>query len=127
MCGPVLKDVQFAKEHGIEAQIKVRDTGFPSYSSHRKKYRKAHMIRARLDPEGHAARANRRNNAETGNHAFKAILGDQIYSKNAQAQRCEILCMSIAYNLTRLVLLEVERAVEADFDGGVQHLQGAPL
>lgn len=35
--------------------------------------------------------------------------------------------MCIAYNLTRLVLLEVERAVEADFDGGVQHLQGAPL
>jgi hypothetical protein len=31
-----------------------------------------------LDPKGFAAKANRRNNAETGNHAFKAILGDQI-------------------------------------------------
>jgi hypothetical protein len=35
------------------------------------------------DPDGHAAGANRRNDAETGNHAFKAILGDQLYSKNA--------------------------------------------
>ncbi len=43
---------QFAKQHGIEAQIKVRDTGFPSYSHSGKKYRKAHMLAARLDPEG---------------------------------------------------------------------------
>lgn len=108
---------RFAKEHGIEAQVKFRDTGFPSRSSHRKKYRKAHILAARLD-KGFAAKANRRSNAETGNHAFKAILGDQVYSKNPQAQRCEILCMCIAYNLTRLVLLEVERGAEADFLGG---------
>jgi hypothetical protein len=113
---------QFAKQHNIEAQVKVRDTGFPSYSHSGKKYRKAHMLSARLDPEGFAAKANRRNNAETGNHAFKAILGDQIYSKSAQAQRCEILCMCIAYNLTRLVYLEVERATEFDFVGGAELL-----
>ena len=113
---------QFAKQHGIEAQIKVRDTGFPSYSHSGKKYRKAHMLAARLDPEGFAAKANRRNNAETGNHAFKAVLGDQIYSKSAQAQRCEILCMCIAYNLTRLVLLEVERQTALDFAGGLERL-----
>jgi hypothetical protein len=122
---------EFAKQHGIDAQVKVRDTGFPSYSHSGKKYRKAHMLAARLDPEGFAAKANRRNNAETGNHAFKAILGDQIYSKSAQAQRCEILCMCIAYNLTRVVLLEAERDVEADFQGGAWRLdeaaqQGAP-
>lgn len=63
-----------------------------------------------------------RNNAETGNHAFKAILGDQIYSKSAQAQRCEILCMCIAYNLTRLVLLEAERGVAVDYTEGVARL-----
>ncbi len=113
---------QFAKQHGIEAQVKVRDTGFPSYSHSGKKYRKAHMLAARLDPEGFAAKANRRNNAETGNHAFKAILGDQIYSKSAQAQRCEILCMCIAYNLTRLVLLEQDRSIEAEFSGGLPSL-----
>jgi hypothetical protein len=115
---------QYAKEHGIDAQIKVRNTPIPSYSHHGKKYRKAHMLRARLDPEGFAARANRRNNAETGNHAFKAILGDQVYSKNEVAQRSEILCMAIAYNLTRLVLLEVDRGLEADFSSGSERLPG---
>lgn len=113
---------EFAKLHGIEAQIKVRDTGIPTHSHRGKKYRKQHMLAARLDPEGFAAKANRRNNAETGNHAFKAILGDQIYSKSAQAQRCEILCMCIAYNLTRLVLLEVEQGSEIDFLGGIPAL-----
>ncbi len=112
---------RYAREHGIDAQIKVRNTPIPSYSNHRKKYRKAHMLAARLDPQGFE-KANRRNNAETGNHAFKVILGDQIYSKSAQAQRCEILCMCIAYNLTRLVLVEQERATEADFTGGITHL-----
>ena len=77
---------------------------------------------SRIDPKGYAAKANRRNNAETGNHAFKAILGDQIYSRDPIAQRNEILCMCIAYNLTRLVYLEVERGVEVGFEGGVQVL-----
>ncbi|MGI0148790.1 MAG: hypothetical protein ACREDF_04575 [Thermoplasmata archaeon] len=90
------------------------------------KVRKAHMLAARLDPEGFAEKANRRNNAETGNHAFKAILGDQIYSKSAQAQRCEILCMCIAYNLTRLTLLEVKRGIEIDFQGGADLLAKTP-
>jgi hypothetical protein len=114
---------RYAREHGIDAQIKIRNTPFPSYSHSGKKYRKAHMIAARLDPEGFAAKANRRNNAETGNHAFKAILGDQIYSKSAQAQRNEILCMCIAYNLTRLVFAELTTATVADFTGGVQALR----
>lgn len=113
---------RYAREHGIDAQIKFRDTGFPSYSHSGKKYRKAHMLNARLDPQGFAAKANRRNNAETGNHAFKAILGDQIYSKTAQAQRAEILCMCIAYNLTRLVLLEQERQTDISFMEGVRVL-----
>ena len=81
------------------------------------------MLNARLDPKGFAAKANRRNNAETGNHAFKAILGDQIYSKSAQAQRCEILCMCIAYNLTRLVLFEAEHEREVDFQEGTSRLR----
>ena len=113
---------QYAKEHGIDAQIKVRGGPISTYSHAGKKFRKRHMLAARLDPEGFAAKANRRNNAETGNHAFKAILGDQIYSKNPTAQRSEILCMCIAYNLTRLVLLESERGVEADFSGRVERL-----
>ncbi|MHB8633033.1 MAG: transposase [Thermoplasmatota archaeon] len=117
---------RYAREHGIDAQIKVRNTPFPSYSSRAKKYRKAHMLGARLDPTGFAAKANRRNNAETGNHAFKAILGDQIYSKSAQAQRCEILCMCIAYNLTRLVLVEETTGRKVDFAAGLGRLSSAP-
>ena len=115
---------QFAKQHGIEAQVKVGDMGFRSNSHSGKKYRIAHMLAAGLGPEGFAAKANGRNHAETGNHAFKAILGDQIYSKSAQAQRCEILCMCIAYNLTRLVLLEVERQAALDFAGGLNDSPG---
>jgi hypothetical protein len=40
---------------------------------------------SRIDPEGFAAKANRRNNAETGNYAFEAVLRDQIYSKHPLA------------------------------------------
>lgn len=79
-------------------------------------------MESQLDPEGYAAKANRRNNAETGNHAFKAFLGDQIFSKDPTAQRNEVLCMCIAYNLTRLVLLEAERGHDVDFAGGVTRL-----
>jgi hypothetical protein len=52
-------------------------------------------------------------------------VGDQIYSKDARAQRNEILCMALAYNLTRLVYLEVERGVEVDFAEGARHLAAA--
>lgn len=39
------------------------------------------------------------------------------------AQRREILCMAIAYNLTRLALLEGERDVQADFAERLEPLQ----
>jgi hypothetical protein len=97
----------------------------PTYSHAGKKFRKAKMLESRVyDRRGYAVKANRRNNAEAGNHAFKAILGDQIFSKGAVAQRNEILCMCIAYNLTRLVYLELEQGVEADFAEGVERLAG---
>ncbi|MCA1810704.1 MAG: hypothetical protein LC623_01680 [Halobacteriales archaeon] len=111
--------------HKIESQIKVKENANPGRSSARKKAYKRRVERAQLDPEGFAARADRRNNAETGNHAFKAIVGDQIYSKDARAQRNEILCMALAYNLTRLVYLEVERGIEVDFAEGARHLAAA--
>ena len=107
----------------MQAQVKYRDTAPATYSYHAKKYRKQHMERARFGPEGFAARANRRNNAETGNHAIKAVLGDQIYSKDPLAQRVEILCMCVAWNLMRLVYLEVERGIKVSFAGGVQVLR----
>lgn len=116
----------YAAQHGIDSQIKVKANANPHYSSGRKRAFKRRIEESRLDPEGFAARANRRNNAETGNHAFKAILGDQIYSKKAEAQRSEILCMCIAYNLTRLVYLELEQGIEADFTGGVEILRREP-
>jgi hypothetical protein len=113
-------------EHGIDPQIKLKANANPQYSHARKKAYKRTVEGARLDPEGYAAKANRRNNAETGNHAFKAILGDQVYCKGATAQRNEILSMCIAYNLTRLVYLAVERGIEPDFAAGVQHLASQP-
>lgn len=116
---------QYAREHGIDPQIKIRRTPRGGRLSHRTRFRKRVAERARLDPFGYAARANRRNNAETGNHAFKAILGDQIYSLNATAQRNEILCMAIAYNLTRLVYLELHRGTKVDFAAGADGLAKA--
>lgn len=70
-------------------------------------------------------KANRRSNAETGNRAFKAFLGDQIYSTHPVAQRNDILCMAIAYNITRLVVLGVDQGVDVSFVGGAQALAEA--
>lgn len=77
-------------------------------------------------PEGYAAEANRSNNADVGNHASRAIPGDQIYSRDATAQRTEILCVCIAHNLTRLGYVEVEPGIEASFEAGVQVLSRLP-
>lgn len=117
---------RYARERGIDAQIKIRRGHDPTKSYHGNKFRKRQVEAQRVDPEGFAARANRRNNAETGNHAFKAILGDQIYSKKPVGQRNEILCMCIAYNLTRLVYLGVERGIDVGFSEGAQALSRAP-
>lgn len=123
---------RYAKAHGLDAQVKIRRTPVPTYSHAGKKYRKAKLLESRIiDRRGYALRANRRNNAETGNHAFKAIVGSEIYSRgklNSDGSRdftsrqSEVLCMCIAYNLTRLVYLEVEQGIEADFAQGVSRL-----
>ena len=113
----------YAASQGIESQVKVKANANPTYSNAKKKDYKRRVEASRIDPEGFAAKANRRNNAETGNHAFKAILGDQIYSREALAQEVEILCMAIAYNLTRLVFLEVEQGIKVSFAGGAQVLR----
>lgn len=113
---------QYAKARGIDAQMKTRRTPRGGRLSHRSPARKRAIESALVDPLGYAAKANRRNNAETGNHAFKAILGDQIYSKNATAQRNEILCMALAYNLTRLVYLEQDGGVRVEFASGLRSI-----
>ncbi|MES2156091.1 MAG: transposase [bacterium] len=114
---------EYARRHGIEPQIKLKANAAPSrQTGARAKAYRAYVHQSRIDPEGYAARANRRSNAETGNRAFKAFLGDQIYSSNPTAQRNEILCMAIAYNLTRLVVLSVEHGIEINFVGGAQSL-----
>ena len=41
---------RYAKEHSIDARIKVRRGPIPSYCHHGKKYRKAHMIDAASTP-----------------------------------------------------------------------------
>jgi hypothetical protein len=117
---------EYAARHGIEPQIKLKKnaTTTGGRGTQTKAYRRA-VMESQLDPEGYAAKANRRNNAETGNHAFKAFLGDQIFSKDPTAQRNEVLCMCIAYNLARLVYLGAEQGIQIQFAGGVQVLAEA--
>ncbi|HLF15867.1 MAG TPA: transposase [Candidatus Thermoplasmatota archaeon] len=115
----------YARRHGIDPQIKFKRNTNPTRSNLKKRAFKRTFEESRIDPEGYAAKANRRNNAETGNHAFKAILGDQIYSKTATAQRNEILCMCIAYNLTRLIYLGLDQGIEVGFAAGAQVLARA--
>ncbi|MEA3143754.1 MAG: hypothetical protein QOG31_1078 [Thermoplasmata archaeon] len=117
---------EYLARHDMDAQFKVKRNANPTRSYASKKAYKRRVEESRLDPEGFAAKANRRNNAETGNHAFKAILGDQIYSKDPLAQQVEILCMAIAYNLMRLVYLEVEQGIQVSFAGGAQVLREQP-
>jgi hypothetical protein len=80
------------------------------------------------DPRGFARRAYRRENAEGGNHAYKSFLGDQLYSKVSKrdpdgvAQRNETLCMTIAYNLNRLVLLGIDQGIQIQFAGGAKRV-----
>jgi hypothetical protein len=126
----------YAARHGIDAQIKFKANTNPTAHQTNIRAFKGKYLESLIDRKGYAARANRRNNAETGNHAFKAILGDQVFSKgpgdpekakkaDGAAQRNEILCMAIAYNLTRLVYLGLERGLEVDFKGGAEVLKGA--
>lgn len=73
-----------------------------------------------------ARRTSRRANAEAGNRAFKTLIGDQVYSLNDVAQRNEVLCMCIAYNLMRLVYWELEQGKTAHFGRGAKILAQAP-
>ncbi|MEA3191083.1 MAG: hypothetical protein QOD77_1665 [Thermoplasmata archaeon] len=132
---------QYADYHGIEAHIKIRDTGIPTNSDHSKKYRKAAMLGSIMDPEGHEAKANLRNNAETGNAAFKARLGDEIYckgrrrdgKKDATALQVEVGCMVLAWNIQRLIHMEERHpptedrpGVVVDFTEGAERLRSRP-
>lgn len=117
---------EYARQHGIEPQIKLKANANPGPSSRENSAYKRTVHQARVDPKGYAAKANRRSNAEAGNHAFKAFLGDQIYSRDPTAQINEILCMCIAYNLARLVLLSMDQQVAIDFTDGAKVLAGTP-
>jgi hypothetical protein len=117
---------EYAARHGIEPQIKLKKNASTfGGRGHRNKAYRAYVHESRIDPDAYAAKANRRSNAETGNRAFKAFLGDQIYSTHPVAQRNEILCMAIAYNITRLVVLGIDQGVDVSFAGGAQALAEA--
>lgn len=116
---------EYLDRHGIDAQIKLKANANPTNRSAKNRAYKRTVEAARIDPDGYAAKANRRSNAEAGNHAFKAFLGDAIYSRDPIAQRNEILCMCIAYNLARLVYLGLDQTIEIQFAGGAQVLAGA--
>lgn len=117
---------EYARQKDIDVQIKLKRNANPVRSSVKNKAFKRVVEEARLDPEGYRAKSNRRSNAESGNHAFKAYLGDQVYSKNPVSQRNEVLCMAIAYNLARLVYLSLAEGVEIRFQRGAEVLAQAP-
>lgn len=50
-------------------------------------------------------------------------LGGQLQSRGFTAERNEILCRAIAYNLARLVYLGLDRGIEIDFAGGADVLR----
>ena len=116
---------EYARSHGIEPQIKLKANANPGRATAKNRAYKRTVEGARLDPEGYAAKANRRSNAEAGNHAFKSFLGDQIYSRDPEAQINEVLCMCIAYNLARLAYLSLDQGVEIEFAGGAHELAKA--
>jgi hypothetical protein len=125
----------YAKRNGIEPQMKFKANANPTQSHARKKAYKRTYEAMRLDPKGYAAKANRRNNAETGNHAFKAILGSEVYNRghlnddgtrDFTSRANEVLCMALAYNLTRLVFLELHQGIQIDFAPGAMVLAAAP-
>jgi transposase len=115
---------EYARRHGIEAQVKLKRNANPNHYARNRAY-KTVVNRALADPATYAAKANRRNNAEAGNHAFKAFLGDQVYSRNPEARRNEIVCMAIAHNLARLIAAHLREGVEIDFTGGARILATA--
>ena len=126
---------RYAASQGIDPQVKFKDNANPTKSNWRKRAYKQTFEASTLDPLGYAAKANRRNNAETGNHALKAFLGSEVFNRGHlnpktgkvefHARRNEILCMAIAYNLARLVYLGLDRGIEPDFAEGAAVLQRA--
>lgn len=107
---------QWAKERGIDAQFKIRKGPYATPSDSTRKYRVAKIQESQTDPEYYAKRANRKNNAESGNHSFKSLVGDKVYSTSPTAQVNEILCMCIVYNLTRLVVFEETTQTQIVFE-----------
>ncbi|MEA3189644.1 MAG: hypothetical protein QOD77_226 [Thermoplasmata archaeon] len=125
---------QYAAKNDLEAHIPTRDTGIPTDSSEKKKYRKAAMIAELMDPDGAAARHGRRNAAENGNAAFKARLGDEVFcrgrrnSKDRTSLEVEVACMVIGWNITRLVMARERygEKVKLDFTGGADRIKAKP-
>jgi hypothetical protein len=70
--------------------------------------------------------AHRRNNAEAGNHAFKELLGEHLYSTHEIAQRNEVLCMAIAYNLLHLIQFSLDQGKQIRFHLGARHIASCP-
>ena len=58
---------------------------------------------------------HQRSNAETTFYAIKQKFGDFVRSKLFPAQRNELLCKLIAYNLCNLVHCKMEFGVQVDF------------
>ncbi|MES2154191.1 MAG: transposase [bacterium] len=115
---------EYLQRRGIDAQVKLKRNANPDHYERNRAFKRV-VNAARLDPAAYVAKANRRSNAEAGNHAFKAFLGDQVYSRDPEARRNEVLCMVIAHNLARLVYLAEREGVEIDFTGGVEILAKA--
>lgn len=113
---------EYAALTGLDVQVILKENA--SETSDAPQGYKQAVRESKRDPKGYDAKVKRRSNAEAGNHALKSFLGDQIYSRNPVAQRNEILCMCIAYNLTRLIYMGVKEGVEIRFAEGARELAG---
>lgn len=113
----------YLESRGIQGQMKFRDgakgTGVEGPAG---PFNRA-LRWSQVDPKGYSARANRKNNVETGNAALKRICGERLFSRTLVGQRNEVLCMAIAYNLSRLVYFSLDQDQDVDFTGGIERLE----
>ncbi len=114
----------YLKRQGIDGQMKFKKNATGNGIRGPRRAFKDALQRSKVDRDGYNARANRKNNVETGNAALKRILGDRLYSRGEVAQRNELLCMALVYNLTRLVYVSHVRDEEIQLEGGVARLEG---
>ncbi|HUR25961.1 MAG TPA: transposase [Candidatus Thermoplasmatota archaeon] len=90
----------------------------PAHPGSAKTWRKAHAYFT-LHEEEFLARYHKRSNVEATFGAIKQTLGERLKAKNPQAQRNEVLCKVIAWNIRCVVRAILETKAEAASGAGL--------